>query len=154
MADVHNTEQRTRNMRSVKSKNTAPELLVRRVLHAAGFRFRLHKKDLPGRPDIVLPRFKAVIFVDGCFWHGHRCGLFKAPQTRTEFWLDKIAGNRRRDVAKDSALHALGWRVLHVWECSLRGSDRLDVTDLASALTHWLTSGRMDGAITGRRCAF
>lgn len=134
-------------MRSVKGKNTAPEVLVRQILHAYGFRFRLHQRDLPGSPDIVLPKFKAVIFVDGCFWHGHMCHLFKVPQTRTTFWLEKIEANRRRDLAKDEQLIEAGWRVLHVRECALRGSKRLGSADVAETLIHWLASERPTASI-------
>jgi DNA mismatch endonuclease, patch repair protein len=108
-------------MRAIKSANTRPEILVRKALHAAGFRFRLHSKNLPGKPDIVLPKYRTVIFVHGCFWHGHDCKYFKAPKTRTEFWLNKIAKNKRRDKINADKLIELGWRVLVVWECDTRG---------------------------------
>lgn len=107
-----------------------PEMVVRRGLHARGLRFRLHRRDLPGRPDLVFPRHRAVIFVHGCFWHAHDCPMFKWPQTRTEFWRGKIAGNRARDRKALSSLKDQGWRVLTVWECALKGSGRCSPDDL------------------------
>lgn len=108
---------RSRNMAAIKGRDTSPELIVRRQLHAAGFRFRLHRKDLPGRPDIVLPKHQTVIFVHGCFWHKHNCRYFKWPKTREEFWHHKIMANVERDRRNREKLRALGWRVLVVWEC-------------------------------------
>ena len=117
---------RSRIMRAIKQKNTKPELAVRRLLHAMGFRFRLHRRDLPGRPDIVLPRRKTVIFVHGCFWHQHAgCRLANVPRTRTEYWLPKLARNQERDASAQALLEELGWRVLVVWECELADRDVL-----------------------------
>jgi DNA mismatch endonuclease (patch repair protein) len=108
-------------MAGIRGKNTQPELLIRRHLHAQGLRFRLFRKDLPGRPDIVLPRWGVVVFAHGCFWHGHRgCTMFRMPKTRAEFWSDKISGNAERDAASTQKLLNAGWRVAIVWECSLR----------------------------------
>lgn len=112
-------------MAGIGSKDTKPEMLIRRGLHAVGFRYRLHARWLPGRPDLVFPRRRAVIFINGCFWHGHGCSLFRWPGTRPEFWRTKIAGNIKRDQASREALLTSGWRVLDVWECSLRGRERL-----------------------------
>jgi DNA mismatch endonuclease (patch repair protein) len=111
---------RSRNMAAIKAKDTKPEWLVRRMLHAAGFRYRLHVKDLPGRPDLVFPSRRKVIFVNGCFWHGHDCarGRPKA-KTNAKFWSDKIAGNRARDARNAAALKKAGWRVLTIWQCQL-----------------------------------
>ena len=104
-------------MRAVKRANTAPEIIVRQVLHALGIRFRLHRRDLPGSPDVVLPRFRTVIFVHGCFWHRHPdCRYTTTPKTRQEYWLPKFAANIERDLRKEAQLQALGWRVLLVWE--------------------------------------
>jgi DNA mismatch endonuclease (patch repair protein) len=125
MVDVLTPAQRQLNMSRIRGKDTKPELLVRRGLHALGFRFRLHRKDLPGRPDLVFPARRAVIFVHGCFWHSHDCPMCKMPATRAEFWRAKIAGNRDRDEQAVRALTAAGWRVLVVWECALRGPSRL-----------------------------
>lgn len=109
-------------MRAIRSKNTKPELLVRKGLHAAGFRFRLHGAGLPGKPDIVLPKYRSVIFVHGCFWHGHGCKYFKLPKTRPDFWLAKIEANRARDARDIEKLNQLGWRVILIWECATKAS--------------------------------
>ncbi len=121
MTDVHTREQRSRNMAAIRSVNTRPEVRVRSALHALGFRFRLHRKDLPGRPDIVLPKHRTVIFVHGCFWHCHRCKYGSVvPATRAAFWAAKRAGNVARDRRNAAALRRLGWRVLVLWECEVR----------------------------------
>lgn len=126
MTDVVDAATRSRMMAGIRGKNTHPELLVRRALHKAGFRFRIHRKDLPGKPDIVLPKHQAVIFVHGCFWHGHDCQYFKIPKTRTAFWMSKISDNKARDMRNSLALKALGWKVIVVWECDVRdGNDWL-----------------------------
>ena len=117
-------------MSRVRSRDTAPELMVRRGLHARGLRFRLHRDDLPGRPDLVFPKFGAVIFVHGCFWHGHDCPLFRWPQTRRKFWHEKISKNQERDQLALSCLADQEWRVLTVWECALRGGGRYPVGDV------------------------
>lgn len=112
---------RSRMMSSIRGKDTKPELIVRRYLHASGFRFRLHRKDLPGRPDLILPKWRVALFVHGCFWHGHRnCRYFRFPRTRPEFWEVKIQGNRERDTRAERLLSEQGWRVLRIWECALR----------------------------------
>lgn len=112
-------------MSRIRGRDTKPEMVVRRGLHARGFRFRLQARDLPGRPDLILPRHRAVVFVHGCFWHGHGCHLFQMPATRREFWEAKIARNRERDAQACDALAADGWRTLTVWECALRGRYRM-----------------------------
>lgn len=125
MADVHTPEQRSFNMSRVKSKNTKPEMTVRKFLHAQGFRYRLHDKKLPGKPDIVLPKYKTVIFVHGCFYHGHEgCRYFVVPKTRTEWWLEKINSNRRRDDKNIVELIKSGWWVLVIYECELKPASR------------------------------
>lgn len=111
-------------MAGIRSKNTKPEMVVRRFLHGQGYRYRLHRKDLPGTPDLVLPKYQAVIFVHGCFWHGHDCRYYRLPKTRTAFWAEKIAGNRSRDEKNQRLLEAEGWRVVVVRECEIR--DNLD----------------------------
>lgn len=113
-------------MRAVKRANTAPEIIVRQVLHALGIRFRLHRRDLPGSPDVVLPRFRTVIFVHGCFWHRHPdCRYTTTPKTRQEYWLPKFAANIEHDLRKEAQLQALGWRVLLVWECETKQREEL-----------------------------
>lgn len=121
MADVHSKEVRSYNMSRIRSKDTKPEILIRKFLFSKGFRFRLHDKKLPGKPDIVLPKFKTVIFVHGCFWHGHEgCGYFVVPKTRTEWWLEKIRRNIVNDKNSFVLLTDAGWLVIDVWECELK----------------------------------
>ena len=112
-------------MQAVKGKNTLPELVVRSLLHRLGFRFRLHRKDLPGTPDIVFPSRKVAIFVHGCFWHGHGCRIGQPPKSRLDYWTPKIAANRVRDDRKQTALAAAGWRSLVVWQCELKDTEAL-----------------------------
>ncbi len=126
MTDVHTAEQRSRNMAAIRNRDTEPELKVRRLLHAAGFRYSLHRKDLPGRPDIVLPRYGAVVFVHGCFWHMHACPYGKPkPATNVGFWADKRQGNVDRDARNVAALEAADWRVYAIWECETRNPEVL-----------------------------
>lgn len=120
MTDVFDSSKRSQIMSHVKSKNTAPEIKLRSILHRNGFRFRINRKDLPGKPDIVLPKYKAVIFVHGCFWHGHDCKRGQRPQTNVEFWDKKINKNMERDKQDIIKLKELGWRVMVVWECDLK----------------------------------
>lgn len=127
MVDVLTTEQRRLNMSRIKGKNTKPELLIRKRLHARGLRFRLHRKDLPGRPDLAFPKTKVAVFVNGCFWHGHGCALFKQPATRNSFWQEKIAKNVARDKRALQDLKVIGWRSLTVWECAIRGRNKFPI---------------------------
>lgn len=122
MADIVDSATRSRMMSGIRGKDTKPEMIVRKALHRAGYRYRLHVKDLPGKPDIVLPKHKTVIFVHGCFWHHHDCKKFKWPKTRPEFWREKIQGNVKRDRNAVSDLNKLGWRVFVVWECEITSS--------------------------------
>ncbi|WP_277879994.1 very short patch repair endonuclease [Stenotrophomonas maltophilia] len=133
MVDSLTPEQRSAQMSRIRGSNTKLEVLVRKGLHARGLRYRLGGAKLPGRPDIVLPKYRTVVFVHGCFWHGHDCPLYRLPKTRPEFWADKIGKNRIRDLRVTAELEALGWRVLAVWECSLRGKTALEQ---ASFLDH------------------
>lgn len=121
MTDVVDKVTRSRMMSGIRGKNTKPELLVRKALHERGFRYRLHATDLAGKPDLVFPKYRAVIFVHGCYWHGHNCHLFKLPSTNVEFWTDKIENNKLRDAKNINTLVSAGWRVLVLWECALRG---------------------------------
>ncbi|MEO5684186.1 MAG: DNA mismatch endonuclease Vsr [Chitinophagaceae bacterium] len=121
MSDVHDPETRSYNMSRIRSVHTKPELLVRKFLHAHGYRFRLHDKSLPGRPDIVLKKYKTVIQVHGCFWHGHsNCKYYVVPKTRTDWWLNKINSNKANDIKADKALTVNGWKIITIWECSLK----------------------------------
>ena len=123
--DTRTPEQRRRIMQAVKSEHTGPEMRVRRLLHAMGYRFRLHRKDLPGKPDIVLPGRRKVIFVHGCFWHAHGCAKGRPPKSRKDYWLPKLEQNMRRDRVKTEQLEALGWKVLVVWQCETKDIDTL-----------------------------
>ena len=126
MADVHTKAQRSYNMSRIKGKDTKPEMLVRRFLHANGFRYKLHDKTLPGKPDIVLPKYKTVIFVHGCFWHGHEgCKYFVVPKTRTEWWIEKINRNKSNDLNSIKLLHKEKWQIITLWECRLK-KDKFD----------------------------
>ncbi|MDP1912005.1 very short patch repair endonuclease [Brevundimonas sp.] len=148
MADVVDPATRSRMMSGIRGKNTKPELLIRKALHARGFRYRLHC-DLPGKPDICLPKHRAVIFVHGCFWHGHGCHLFKWPKTRPEFWRAKIGRNCEVDRAADSRLLDSGWRVAVIWECALKGREHLPLEDVISTCANWLNSDQMRLEIRG-----
>lgn len=139
MADIVDAATRSRMMSGIRGGNTKPEILVRSILHRHGFRFRLHVRNLPGKPDIVLPRYHAVIFVNGCFWHGHDCHLFRMPKTREAFWREKIGRNQFNDQKNREALIAANWRVGVVWECAIRGKGK-DIDSIALCLSEWLHS--------------
>jgi len=139
--DVLTPEQRRLNMSRIRGRNTKPELILRRGLHARGLRFRLHAPHLPGRPDIVFPAHRAVILVHGCFWHGHGCALSTIPETRRNFWSEKIRATAARDARATLALREAGWRVLTVWECSLRGRCRLSEPKLLDACERFIRKG-------------
>ena len=149
MADVVDPATRSRMMSGIRGKNTKPELLIRKALHARGFRYRLHC-DLPGKPDICLPKHRAVIFVHGCFWHGHECHLFKWPATRPEFWRAKIGRNREVDRDAQAELFAAGWRVAELWECALKGREKLPFGSILDRLSVWVRSEDMALEIRGR----
>lgn len=122
MGDVHNKQTRSYNMSQIKGKDTKPEIIVRKFLFSKGFRYKLHDKKLSGKPDIVLPKLRTVIFIHGCFWHGHdKCKYFVVPKTRKKFWLDKINGNKKRDEENLLRLRNEGWKVFSVFECELKG---------------------------------
>lgn len=126
MADVHDPLTRSYNMSRIKGKDTKPEMVVRKYLFAHGFRFRLHDKKLPGKPDVVLGKYQTAIFIHGCFWHGHEnCRYYVIPKTRTDWWLNKIQGNQQRDWENKAILTALGWKVITIFECELKGIRQL-----------------------------
>lgn len=125
-------------MSGIKGKNTKPEILIRKALHKKGYRYRLHDKKLLGKPDIILSKYRAVILVNGCFWHGHDCHLFKWPSTRPDFWKNKIEGNKLRDAKVRGFLSNAGWKVLTVWECALKGKARLDLDQVVETIEYWL----------------
>jgi len=150
MVDVMSSATRSALMSRIRAKNTQPEIVVRRMLWARGFRFALHSRRLSGKPDLVLPKWKAVVFVHGCFWHRHLdCPLFRLPKTRSEFWDAKLEANRQRDAASILSLQAEGWRVGVVWECAIR----IDAAETVQQLSQWLLSGTDGAEIRARRGA-
>ena len=136
--DVLTPEQRSFVMSRIRSKDTKPEMLLRRGLHERGLRCRLHRADLPGKPDLVFPKYNAVVFVHGCFWHGHGCSLFKWPQTRSGFWKTKITHNIERDRKVRSEVRAAGWRMIVVWECALKGKYRRLLQDVLNDVENFV----------------
>lgn len=149
MVDVVDTATRSRMMAGIRGKNTRPELIIRRGLHAQGFRYRLHSPGLPGKPDLVFPGRRAVILVHGCFWHGHDCHLFRWPSSRVEFWKRKIIRNREKDIETLVALREEGWRVLVIWECALKGRTRRPDGEVIKEAAGWLCSGDEHREIRG-----
>jgi DNA mismatch endonuclease (patch repair protein) len=149
MADVVSPEVRSRMMSGIRGKNTKPEMVMRRGLHATGFRYLLHDKRLPGKPDLVFPKHRAVILVHGCFWHGHDCHLFKWPKTRKGFWRKKIERNREIDENALIELAISGWRYCVIWECALKGRSKLASGEVIRRTTKWLQSPTRKLEITG-----
>ena len=149
LTDVVSTAKRSKMMSGIGGKDTKPELLIRKGLHAKGFRFRVHDRKLPGKPDLVLPRYKAVILINGCFWHGHSCHLFKWPSTRSTFWKEKISQTILRDTVNCAALDKLGWRVLTIWECAVKGKTRLPIDEILEKTITWLISGASSSVLQG-----
>jgi DNA mismatch endonuclease, patch repair protein len=148
--DIVSPEKRSEMMSGIRSKDTKPEIIIRKALYALGFRYRLHSRNVPGKPDLVLKKYNAVIFIHGCFWHGHSCHLFKLPKTRTEFWKNKIETNQSRDEKVMKELHESGWRVATVWECALRGKNRMDLENLIDNLAQWLLENEETVTFQGR----
>lgn len=136
-------------MAGIRGRDTRLEVRIRTALHALGFRYKLHDRHIPGRPDIVLPRFRAAVFVHGCFWHGHDCALFRMPASRTEFWQAKIDSNRERDSRVRQEIAALGWRQLVIWECAVRGRTRMDFAEAVSRAASWITGDAKSGELRG-----
>lgn len=135
MSDIVSRQKRSDMMSGIKGKDTRPEMLVRKALHRKGFRFRLHRRDLPGKPDIVLQKYKTVVFVNGCFWHGHGCHLFKWPKSNQDFWVQKINDTVARDRSCRDSLEKAGWNVITVWECSLRNLPSNVINDALDSLS-------------------
>lgn len=136
-------------MAGIRGKNTKPEMAVRRGLHALGFRYRLHPRWLPGKPDLYLPKYKAAVFISGCFWHGHGCSLFKVPGSRTDFWLTKISQNRARDALVEQALISGGLRCLTIRECAIRGPGSIGLEATLTSAAAWLRGTDDRGEIRG-----
>src|SRR5690606_23016710 len=149
MPDIVDAATRSRMMAGIRGKNTKPEIAIRKALHARGFRFRIHPEKVPGRPDLVLARYRAAIFVHGCFWHGHDCELFKIPGTRREFWREKIEANRQRDTRVAKLLDLAGWRALIIWECAFRGSGKIGFEETIDRTAEWIRSGSEKAEIRG-----
>ena len=153
MADIVAPAVRSRMMAGITGKNTKPEIAVRKALHRMGYRFRLHSKRLPGKPDLVFPKHQAAVFVNGCFWHGHDCHLFRLPATRSDFWREKIEANRKRDARNRERLRDEGWRVAEIWECAIRGRDRLPFEAVIDECASWLTGSDRRLELRGKRDA-
>ena len=149
MVDVVDPATRSRMMSGIKGKDTKPELIIRKALFRQGFRYTLHNKLLPGKPDLVLKKYQAVIFINGCFWHGHDCKLFKWPQTRKKFWKNKIQGNRKRDIKVRKELSEQGWRILTIWECATKGKEKISLDEIITKAISWLRSTDNDLEIRG-----
>jgi len=150
VTDVVDAITRSRMMSGIRSKNTRPEMTLRRLLHRMGFRYRLHSHAVPGRPDMVFPAYRAAVFVHGCFWHGHDCEFFRMPQTRPNFWAKKIAQNRTRDIQVRQMLAEVGWRQLIVWECAIRGKGAAVEGKVAASIAAWLQTRQRFRQIRGR----
>ncbi|PZR26411.1 MAG: very short patch repair endonuclease [Citrobacter freundii] len=130
MADVHSKEKRSFNMSRIRAKNTKPEMVVRKFLFSQGLRYRLHDKRFPGKPDLVFPKYKTAVFINGCFWHGHEgCRFFVIPKTRTEWWMAKINRNREKDITSKELIQNTGWKVIVLWECDLKSKQKETVLD-------------------------
>ena len=140
MADIVTPEKRSSMMSGIKCRDTKPEIILRKALYHSSLRYRLYSKNLPGKPDLVLKKYNAVIFIHGCFWHGHDCSLFKWPKTRPEFWRNKIEGNQRRDNEVITQLDAKGWRIAIIWECALKQQSDENIAILVSEVVSWLKS--------------
>lgn len=149
MADIVDAATRSRMMSGIRGKNTRPEISIRKAVHRLGFRYRLHSSTVTGKPDMVFPATRAVVFVNGCFWHGHDCKFFRLPSTRPEFWAAKIAANKTRDAFVRRELEKTGWRHLTIWECAVRGQ-KVDAPDrVAKRVAKWLLSKARHGEIRG-----
>lgn len=149
MTDIVSPEVRSRMMSGIRGFNTKPELAIRKALHRRGFRYRLHSSSVVGRPDIVLPAYRAAVFVHGCFWHGHDCPFYRPPKTRPDFWLKKIDANRARDLRVGVLLKNAGWRRLVIWECAIRGQPPAALETVADRTAKWINSRRSEAEIRG-----
>ena len=149
MADVVSSEKRSQMMAGIKGKNTKPEIAIRTALHRKGFRYRLHAKELPGKPDLVLQKYNALIFIHGCFWHRHDCHLFKWPSSREEFWKAKIDRNQQVDQESLEKLKKAGWRIAYIWECAIKGKTKRIFMDVIEDCQKWLLSDEKTLEIRG-----
>lgn len=150
MSDIVDHRTRSVMMSGIRGKNTKPELALRSELHKRGFRFRVHYKKLPGTPDLVFPKYKAIILINGCFWHGHDCHLFRWPATRAQFWKTKIESNILRDQKNFNKYRELNWKTLVIWECALKGKAAIGINQTCEVASRWLQFDHLDAEITGR----
>ncbi|NDV24331.1 very short patch repair endonuclease [Desulfovibrio sp. JC022] len=150
--DCFNKQKRSDVMRCIKSKDTKPEIFIRKGLHRRGYRYRLHRKDLPGTPDLVLPAYKSVIFVHGCFWHMHSCAYFKLPKSNTEYWTDKLEKNVKRDKRDIDALLDSGWRILIVWECAIKNCSDIEKANTLDEVELFLKDNSVFAEISKDSC--
>ena len=150
MADIVDKLTRSKMMAGIRGKDTKPEIAIRKSLFREGFRYRIHYKRLPGKPDLVFPKYKAIILINGCFWHRHNCHLFKWPSTRPDFWKRKINANVARDKKNFVHYESLGWKVMIVWECAIKGRTRLSVDEVVNTIINWLQFDPHSAEITGR----
>ncbi|GJM39824.1 MAG: very short patch repair endonuclease [Ardenticatenaceae bacterium] len=149
MTDVVDRKTRSRMMSGIRGKDTKLELIIRKRLHALGFRYKLHNKQLPGKPDMVFPKYKAVILVNGCFWHGHNCHLFKWPSTREKFWRNKITRTKEKDKENIERLLSAEWRILQIWECAIKGKEKIPIDKVIEKCSTWLESSQKQLDIRG-----
>ena len=149
VTDTFSPAKRSQIMSRIRAKDTSPELQIRKGLHALGFRYRLHDRKLPGKPDLVFPRYKSVIFVNGCFWHGHTCHLFRWPASNEGYWKPKICRTIERDCVNHALLKECGWRVLVIWECAFRGRFRFSMEDVIEMASEWLVSNGQECELKG-----
>jgi DNA mismatch endonuclease, patch repair protein len=152
MVDVFTKTKRSEVMSNIRGRNTKPELLIRKALFNKGFRYRLHVRNLPGKPDLVLPDYNAVIFIHGCFWHRHDCHLFKWPSTRPDFWKSKINRNQAVDLQTYRKLKKDGWYILTIWECALKGKTRRPLNNVIDNIEYWLLFETRNKQIKGKKC--
>lgn len=150
MADIVSKKKRSELMSGIKSKDTRPEVLIRKNLHSKGYRYKLHDKSLPGKPDLALPKFNTIINIHGCFWHKHTCHLFKWPSTREEFWRIKLEGNAKRDLEINKLLREKGWRIITVWECALTGKSKRPLHQIIQTIILFLESETVELIIEGK----
>lgn len=150
MVDVVPRNKRSQMMAGIKGKNTKPEILIRKELFKLGYRYRINSNRLPGKPDIVLPKYNAIIFIHGCFWHHHDCKLFKWPKSNSQFWKNKILANVERDNIQIRKLLGMGWKVLLVWECSIKGKNENEISNVVLKITKWLNGDSYNIEISER----
>lgn len=149
MVDVVDKKTRSRMMSGIRSKDTQPELKIRKALFDKGFRYKLHDKKQPGKPDLVLPKYHSVIFIHGCFWHGHNCHLFKWPSTRPDFWKKKIFRNKEVDKRNYRQLKKDGWYILTIWECAIKGRKKKPLENIIDSVIKWIEIEQKDKTIKG-----